>query len=134
MFPRIDSLTEFCMLFYKALETDAFFRLEFMYLPNSIAANTTPAYKAAIAQSINSGVCTSKRTCKPGTYRITNCNAKDDRIAYHSHLFLNGPTLNTGYFNERIVMAMTNSIAIIAVSSCVLASRSLNSLSQGICE
>src|SRR5450759_606492 len=117
MFPRIDSLTEFCMLFYKALETDAFFLLEFMYLPTSIVANTIPAYKAAIAQSINSGVCTSKRTCKPGMYKITNCKTNEERIANHSHLFLKGPTLNNEYFSERIESATTSSINIMAVSN-----------------
>ncbi len=67
MFPRFDVLTEFSMLFYKALENDTFLFLEVTYLPTSKAANTTPANSPAIAQSISSGMCTSKRTCRPGT-------------------------------------------------------------------
>ncbi len=66
MFPRFDVLTEFSVLFYKALETDTFRFLEATYLPISKDANTIPANNAAIAQSMSSGVCTSKRAWRPG--------------------------------------------------------------------
>jgi hypothetical protein len=58
IFPQFDSLTEFSILFYKALETDAFLLLEDTYLLISRDANSIPAKKAANAQSIGYGMCT----------------------------------------------------------------------------
>ncbi len=63
--------------------------------------NTIPANNVAITQSINSGEFTSKTLCTPGIYRMNNCRANEEIIAYHKYLFLNTPTLNTGYRYDR---------------------------------
>jgi len=93
IFHRFYGLSEVCKLFYKALEAGIFLVREVTYLPISRAENTAAAKSPAIAQSISPGALTSKRTWRPGTYRISSCSAKDEATAYHRYLFLNIPTL-----------------------------------------
>jgi len=58
----------------------------------------------------------------------------DKSTTYQRNLFLNAPTLDTGYLRERQEMTTANHMAIMAVSNWVHAFRSLNWPVQGIYE